>query len=448
MDFDKDTIYAPSTPSGGAISVIRISGRDAHAVLNGVFSGDAAKMQPGMLTHGRVIKQGRDADDVMAVKFTAPKSYTGEDMAEIHCHGGRVSIAGVLQALAKTGARIAQPGEFTKRAFLNGKMDLSAAGAVMELIEATSSAGASAALRQLEGGLFERISAVQKLLTDALSIIEAGIEYPEEDIEADIKRDALPLLTDALARIRKTADTFESGRMLREGYNVVIAGKPNVGKSSLFNMLLEKERAIVTAMPGTTRDTVDDTFIKNGVLIRLMDTAGIRHGQDEAEHIGIERARAAAGKADLTLFVLDGSEGITNEDMHVFESLGTNTVVLINKSDLEQKITPEQVQEKLGRKAISVCAVSGKGADEVLGAIDPPEIMETQDVVITNERHASILGHAKTSLENAMEAFDEADLDCVTIDIKEAWDALGEITGVTVTQEIIDNIFDKFCLGK
>ena len=448
MDFDKDTIYAPSTPSGGAISVIRISGKDAHAVLERVFSGSVKTMEHARLTHGRVIKQGRDADDVMAVKFCAPRSYTGEDMAEIHCHGGRVSIAGVLQALSKTGARIAQPGEFTKRAFLNGKMDLSAAGAVMELIEATSSAGASAALRQLEGGLFDRISAVQRLLTDALSVIEAGIEYPEEDIEADIKRDAMPRLKDALEKIERMAATFESGRMLREGYNVVIAGRPNVGKSSLFNMLLEKERAIVTAMPGTTRDTVDDTFFKNGVLIRLMDTAGIRHGQDEVEHIGIERAKDAASKADLTLFVIDGSQGITDEDIHVFEALGQNTLVLINKSDLPQKITQEQARKELGRKVISVCAISGRGADEILDAIQPPDIGDTEDVVITNERHAMILGHAKKALKSAIGAFDEADLDCVTIDIKEAWDALGEITGVTVTQEIIDNIFDKFCLGK
>lgn len=448
MSFEKDTIYAPASPSGGAISVIRISGEKAHDVLDSVFSGDVQKIEHAKLTHGQVIKQGKPADDVMAVRFIAPRSYTGEHMAEIHCHGGRVSIAGVLNALAETGARLAQPGEFTKRAFLNGKMDLSAAGAVMELIEANSAAGARAALKQLGGGLFDRISDVQGLLTDALSIIEAGIEYPEEDIEADIKRDALPLLETGLVKIRKIADTFGSGRLLREGYNVVIAGRPNVGKSSLFNMLLEKERAIVTSAPGTTRDTVDDTFFVNGVLIRLMDTAGIRRGKDEAEHIGIERAKKAARKADLTLFVIDGAEGVTEEDKKVFSKLGENTVVLVNKSDLPQKMSIEEIEELFGRKTLGVSAMSGKGAREILECIQPPEIAETGDVVITTERHALILEHAENSLRSAIEAFDMADLDCVTIDIKEAWDALGEITGVTVTQEIINNIFDKFCLGK
>lgn len=448
MSFEKDTIYAPASPSGGAISVIRVSGEKAHDVLDSVFSGNAKAMDHAKLTHGQVIKQGKPADDVMAVRFIAPRSYTGEHMAEIHCHGGRVSIAGVLNALAETGARLAQPGEFTKRAFLNGKMDLSAAGAVMELIEANSAAGARAALKQLGGGLFDKISDVQGLLTDALTIIEAGIEYPEEDIEADIKRDALPLLQSGLVKIRKIADTFASGRLLREGYNVVIAGRPNVGKSSLFNMLLEKERAIVTSAPGTTRDTVDDTFFVNGVLIRLMDTAGIRRGKDEAEHIGIERAKKAARKADLTLFVIDGAQGVTEEDKKVFGKLGKNTVVLVNKSDLPQKMSIEEIKKLFKRKTLGVSAMSGRGADKILACIQPPELAETEDVVITNERHALILEHAENSLRSAIEAFDMADLDCVTIDIKEAWDALGEITGVTVTQEIINNIFDKFCLGK
>jgi tRNA modification GTPase len=447
MSFEKDTIYAPASPSGGAICVIRISGENAHEVLGRVFN-CADKLEHARLTHGQVVKNGRAADDVMAVKFDAPNSYTGEHMAEIHSHGGRVSVAGVLQALSEAGARIAQPGEFTKRAFLNGKMDLSAAGAVMELIEANSAAGASAALRQLSGGLFDKISAVQSKLTDALAIIEAGIEYPEDDIEADIRRDALPLMESALGQISKIADTFSSGRLLREGYNVVIAGRPNVGKSSLFNLLLEKERAIVTSTPGTTRDTVDDTFVIGGVLIRLMDTAGIRKGRDEAEHIGIERAKTAAKQADMTLFVIDGSVGVTDEDKKVFDRLGENTVVLVNKSDLPQKDTIAQIERIFKKNTLSVCAISGKGADEVLACIEPPEICETQDVVITNERHARILEHAKASLQSGIAAFETADLDCVTIDIKEAWDALGEITGVTVTQEIIDNIFDKFCLGK
>lgn len=448
MSYDQDTIYAPSTPSGGAISIIRISGKNAHTVLDTVFSRDVEKMEHAKIVHGHIEHDGKRIDDVMAVRFDMPRSYTGEHMAEIHCHGGRVSMSGVLGALSKSGARMAEPGEFTKRAFLAGKMDLSAAGAVMELIEATSSAGASAALRQLSGGLFDKIIAVQSKLTDVLAIIEAGIEYPEDDIEADIKRDALPLLQQSIKEIERIENTFASGRMLREGYNVVIAGRPNVGKSSLFNMLLDKDRAIVTNIPGTTRDSVDDTIIKHGVLIRLIDTAGIRQGKDEAEQIGIERAKNAAQTADMSLFVIDGSVGITDKDKEVFETLGENAVTIVNKSDLPQKATMEQVKDAFGKTVIEACALSGKGRDEILAEVQPPDVSDAEDVVITNERHARILGDARQSLTMAMDAFDMVDLNCVTIDIKDAWDSLGEITGVTVTEEIINNIFDKFCLGK
>ena len=279
MEHDKDTIYAPASPSGGAISVIRISGKDAHAALDTVFSRSTEDMPHATLMHGSIKYNDKTVDDVMAVLFFAPNSYTGEDMAEVHCHGGRVSMAGVMSALGMSGARMAAPGEFTKRAFLAGKMDLSAAGAVMELIEAHSTAGASAALRQLSGGLFDKITAVQSKLTDAMAIIEAGIEYPEDDIEADIRRDAMPLIFEAKEELGRIADTFASGRILTEGYSVVIAGRPNVGKSSLFNMLLDKDRAIVTHIAGTTRDAVDDTIIRHGVPIRLIDTSGYTAGE-------------------------------------------------------------------------------------------------------------------------------------------------------------------------
>jgi len=448
MKHEEDTIYASASPSGGAIAVIRISGKDAHAVLDAVFSRDVADMPHAMLVHGRIIYKGKAVDDVMAAKFCAPRSYTGENMAEVHCHGGRVTMAGVMGALGMVGARMAAPGEFTKRAFLAGKMDLSAAGAVMELIEAHSTAGASAALRQLSGGLFQKITAVQSKLTDALAIIEAGIEYPEDDIEADIRRDALPLIDAAKEKVKRIADTFASGRMLIEGYSVAIAGRPNVGKSSLFNMLLDKERAIVTHIAGTTRDAVDDTIIRHGVPIRLIDTAGIRKGEDEVERIGIDRAHAAAKDADLVLFVIDGSIGVTDEDREVYAVLGDNVIVVVNKCDLPQKVTPKQAEAEFGRKAVAACAISGRGRDDILTQIHPPEVSEAADVVITNARHAGILGAAAESLEAAAGAFDTADLDCVTIDIKEAWDRLGEITGVTVTEEIINQIFDTFCLGK
>ncbi|MDD5017036.1 MAG: tRNA uridine-5-carboxymethylaminomethyl(34) synthesis GTPase MnmE [Eubacteriales bacterium] len=448
MEHEKETIYAPATPGGGAISVIRISGRDAHRVMNEVFFCHVKKMAHAKLYHGQIRYRDKLIDDVMAVIFDAPRSYTGEDMAEIHCHGGRVGMSGVLAALSQCGARIAEPGEFTKRAYLSGKMDLSAAGAVMELIEATSSAGANAALRQLSGGLYEKITAIQSALTDALAIISAGIEYPEDDIEADIRRDAMPLITFAKAETEKIADTFKSGRMLRDGYSVVIIGRPNVGKSSLFNMLLSKERAIVTHIPGTTRDAVDDIIIKHGVPVRLVDTAGMRRGADEVEKIGIARAKDAVKNADMVLFVIDRSAGVTGADKEIFGALGGSVIVVLNKSDLPPKVSLREAEEIFGKKAVEVCAISGMGREALLKMIDPPDIGDSEDVVITNERHLNILKAADESLDMAIGAFDTADLDCVDVDLKDAWDRLGEITGLTVTEEIIDQIFDKFCLGK
>lgn len=446
MERDNDTIFAPSTPAGGAIAVIRISGGGAHSVLDAVFTG--GENGHAKLCHGYIELGGRRIDEVMAVRFYAPKSYTGEDMAEIHCHGGQITVSGIMRVISECGARLAEPGEFTKRAFLAGKMDLSAAGAVMELIGASSAAGAGAALRQLSGGLFGRITAIQQRLTDALAIIEAGIDYPEDDVEADIKRDALPLIIKAKDEIGALARTFGSGRMLLNGFTVAITGRPNVGKSSLFNMLLGKDRAIVTHIPGTTRDAVDDLFIKDGVLIRLIDTAGIREGADEVEHIGIARAKEAAKEADLALFVIDASEGITEEDREIYSSLKEDTIIVLNKSDLPDKTSPEAIKKVFGREAVIVSALKGQGREKILSLIKPPVMVDTADVVITNERHFNILGSAYGSLVTAIDAFETADLDCVTVDLKEAWSSLGEITGVTVTEEIIDSIFEKFCLGK
>lgn len=444
---ENDTIYAPATPSGGAIAVVRISGPNAHHVLDAVFSGKT-QMQHARLYRGYIEDETGRLDDVMVACFYAPRSFTGESMVEIYAHGGRVTLSRVLTALAKNGARLAAPGEFTQRAFLAGKMDLSAAGAVMELIGANSAAAADAALRQLSGGLFEKVSAIQRKLTDALSIIEAGIEYPEEDIEADIQRDAMPFINSARQSAQRLAETFESGRMLRSGFCVAIVGRPNVGKSSLFNMLIDKERAIVTAVPGTTRDAVDDVIIKDGFPVRIVDTAGIRQDADEVEKIGIARAQSEAKDANLTLFVIDRSAGITPEDRDVWSALQAKRLAVLNKCDLEAKVTLEQARQTLGCPCIEASAVTGQGREAVLDAIELPEFGDADDVVVTNERHWQLLNTAAESLEAAKSAFDTADLDCVTIDIKEAWDALGGITGVTATEEIINNIFDTFCLGK
>jgi len=448
MGRDEDTIFAPSTPGGGAISVIRISGNDAHRVLDSVFKRTSKEKEHARLYHGFLEHAGMRVDEVMAVYFYAPRSYTGEDMGEIHCHGSRMGLLAAMRALSENGARLADPGEFTKRAYLAGKMDLSAAGAVMDLINASSEAGANAALKQLSGGLFDKITSIQERITDALAIIEAGIEYPEEDLEADIRKDALPLIISAKEDIKKLAATFESGRMLIEGYSVVIAGRPNVGKSSLFNMLLGKDRAIVTHIPGTTRDSLDDRLMLDGALVRLVDTAGMRESSDAVERLGVARTEEALKSADLVLFVTDASEGVTEADREIFRGLGKNVIIVQNKCDLGAKAGAGEIKSEFGAEPIFTSALTGEGRETLLKKISPPAYSEAEDVVITNERHYGILDAARKSLDSAIGAFDTADLDCVTIDIKEAWDKLGEITGVTATAEIINEIFDKFCLGK
>jgi tRNA modification GTPase len=444
---DNDTIYAPATPAGGALAAVRISGAQAHRVLGAVFSG-AEHMAHAAMRHGFIEYGGRRIDDAMAVKYEAPRSYTGEPMAELFCHGGRAVLSGVLDALGAAGARLAEPGEFTRRAFENGKMDLSAAGAVMELIGASSQAAADAALKQLSGGLAARVTAMQQLLTDALAIIEAGIEYPEEDIEADVKRDALPRVLKARKEAAALAESFSAGRVLKEGWNVAIAGRPNVGKSSLFNALLGSPRAIVTAEPGTTRDTVDARIMQGGALLRLVDTAGLRDAEDEAERIGVARARQAAAEADVTLFVIDGSAGLLSEDKAAFSAIPENAVIAVNKCDLPLKLSAVEAASLLGREAMEASALTGQGLDALRARIAPPPLSGETDVVVTNERHARCLSAAAESLEAAATAFDTADLDCVTVDVREAWQRLGEITGVTATEAIIDEVFDTFCLGK
>lgn len=449
---ESDTIFAPATPSGGAIAVIRLSGSGAHRALGAVFSGGAdmthVHMTHAKMRHGYIEQDGKRLDEVMAVCFFAPRSYTGEDMAEIYAHGGQVSMARVMAALAAQGARLAQPGEFTRRAFEAGKMDLSAASAVMELIGSTSAAAADAAMRQLAGGLFEKITQLQKLLTDALAIIEAGIEYPEEDIGANARHDALPLITKAREGAQRLARTFEAGRLLRNGGSVAIVGRPNVGKSSLFNMLLGYDRAIVTAAPGTTRDAVEDVLLCGGVPVRLIDTAGQRETQDEAERIGVERAQSAARGADIKLMVTDRSAGVTDEDKRLFAALGGDVAVVLNKCDLEPAVTARQAKEAFGCDVFEVCALNGQGFPALLARIRPPVRGDADDVTVTSERHRDSLCAAAQSLKAAQDAFDTADLDCVCIDTREAWDRLGEITGHTAADEIINTIFDTFCLGK
>ncbi|MDD4311314.1 MAG: tRNA uridine-5-carboxymethylaminomethyl(34) synthesis GTPase MnmE [Eubacteriales bacterium] len=433
----EDTIYAPSSAIGGAIAIIRISGTKAEQT-KALFDRDPTQ-RPRELVHARLRKNGELIDDCMAVYFPAPNSYTGEDMIELNVHGGMQTVQRVLGALATLGFRPAECGEFTKRAFLNGKMDLSAAEAVMDVINADAEQSLKSALAQLQGSVKREIASVETLLLDALSGIDAAIDYPDE-AEADTL-EALPeSLTSAIARVDAMINQARRGRVLRDGLRVAIVGRPNVGKSSLMNALLGNDRAIVTAIAGTTRDIIDEKVSMDGVPVRLIDTAGIREANDEAEKIGVDRARDAIKGADVVCLVLDGSVRLTNEDEALLQQTsGSTRIVLLNKCDLPQECEYKQ-------DAIRVSAKTGEGLAELqqnILALAAPE--RADGTIITNERHIRALELALNALRDATTA-DE--LDCAATDVKNALHHLGSITGTDVDTTVIDRIFKRFCVGK
>ncbi len=433
----EDTIYAPSSAIGGAIAIIRVSGNEAKRARE-LLDRDPTRT-PRELSHARLFFRGELLDDCMAVFFPEPHSYTGEDMVELNVHGGMQTVQRVLGALASLGFRPADAGEFTKRAFLNGKMDLSAAEAVMDVINADAEQSLKSALAQLQGSIKREITSVEDLLTDALSGIDAAIDYPDE-AEADTL-EALPeSLTMAIARVDAMIAKARRGRVLRDGLQVAIVGRPNVGKSSLMNAMLGVDRAIVTAVAGTTRDIIDEKLSMDGVPVRLIDTAGIREANDEAEKIGVDRARETLRQADVVCLVLDASMPMTEQDKLLLQETQQGArIVLLNKCDLPQK------NEYVG-KAIPVSAKTGEGLRELQDAILALAAPERADgSTITNERHIRALELALVSLRDATTA-DE--LDCAATDVKNALHHLGSITGTDVDASVIDRVFERFCVGK
>ena len=430
-----DTVFAPSSAIGGAIAVIRVSGDRTQAIAEKLLNKPVSD-RPNLLRHVRILRDGQTIDDCMAVYFRAPHSYTGEDMLELHCHGGMTTVRCVLSALSEAGGVPAGPGEFTRRAFLNGKMDLSEAEAVMDVINAQTETSLKSALEQLSGSVSRRVRAVEEQLLNARSSIEAAIDYPDEAEES-----AYASLPAALREAGETlAALIEEGRkarVLRDGLKLVILGRPNVGKSSLLNALLGEDRAIVTAAAGTTRDVLDERLSIGGVPVRLIDTAGVREASDEAERIGVDRAKRALETADVVLLVLDGSEELTPEDEALFkETEGKTRVVIANKCDLGKRISD----------ALPLSCKTGEGLTELkrqIETIAKPAAQST--AAITNERHLSALEHA---LEAVRHAEGQTEPDCIATDLSEALHALGSITGTDVDAEVIDRIFAHFCVGK
>ncbi len=447
---NQETIVAISTgSSSGAISIVRMSGSKAVFIADQIFKTKKdlkpSDLTPRMLTLGEV-KTAAFSEQAMVVVFKAPHTYTGEDLVEFQCHGGTQIANGIMKECIARGARIATNGEFTKRAFLNGKMTLSSAEGMIDMITAESDAEVRAGFKLLSGNLSKFAFDSADELTDILSEIEVSFDYPEETIEYITKatvKERLQKLSNDIAEILKTA---KAGSLIKSGINVLIVGRPNVGKSSLLNFLLQKERAIVTDVAGTTRDTIEDSFLLDDVKVNLIDTAGIHDTADKVEKIGVDKAKNLIKQADIVLFLVDSSRKISKEDEEIYDSIqDSKYIVLKTKSDLETK------NDKQFENEILISTETGSGIDELKAKIlELTQIssIPSDSVVITNERHKSALQRAKEAIDSAVENISEDTLDLVSIDIKSAYSAIGEITGNTSSEEIIDAIFKKFCLGK
>ena len=448
-----DTIAAVATAKGaGGIAIVRISGPDAEKILKQVFipASLACEFKSHLLMYGRAVNaEGESLDEVMAVLMRAPRTYTREDVAEIQCHGGGVSAQAVLSRILECGARMALPGEFTRRAFMNGRIDLSKAEAVMQLIGANSQAAARASVRQLEGGVSGFVREVSDKLTDVLALIEASTDFPDEVEEEAASVQITGDLNAIISSIEKKCDQ-RGARLLREGASIVLAGRPNVGKSSMLNALLNQERAIVTAIPGTTRDVLTERIIIGGISAEISDTAGRRDTDDPVEKIGVDRARRAAESADIVLIVLDASQELDEEDISLVKSADERCIVCLNKQDLDSVVTPECIYSCTDAKVMLISAESGMGIEELMAEMASRiAVSEENDGQLVQQRHLELARSAAEHLKNAVSAIEMGlPLDTTAIDLKEALSDLGEITGINATEEVIDRVFANFCVGK
>lgn len=451
-----DTIAAVATPLAvGGIAVIRISGESALKIADKVFSpvsGKPLQEKKGYTAaYGTLHSQGKVLDDGVALVFRAPKSYTGENAVELSCHGGVYAARAVLRAVLDAGASLAEPGEFTKRAFLNGKLSLSQAEAVADLIEARSAQALDAAHAQADGALTRRIQQLRDLLLNLAGHLSAWVDYPEEDIpqleEASLEKS----LREGLADLDGLLATFDTGRLLREGINTVIAGKPNVGKSTLMNLLAGCPRSIVTEIPGTTRDVVEETVLLDELILRLSDTAGIRFTADPVEKLGVERARSRLETAELILAVFDGSTPLEEEDFELLDLLkGKPAVAIVNKSDLAQRIQLDVLQSKI--ETVLLSAREGEGLEPLKKAIREKLGMLNLDPaggLLATERQRSCALSARENLREALAALESGlTLDAVTISLESSLDALRELDGERVTDQVVSQVFSHFCVGK
>lgn len=461
MEFD--TIAAISTPMGeGAIAIVRLSGDQSIEIADKLFRGVGGKRIKDAASHtihyGHIIdpKTNEIAEEVMVSVMKGPKTFTKEDVVEINCHGGLVSVNRVLKLVLSNGARLAEPGEFTKRAFLNGRIDLSQAEAVMDLIRAKTDRAMNVALGQMEGRLSKLIKKLRQEILEILAHVEVNIDYPEyDDVEEITHKMLLEKAQYVREEIQKLLRTSEQGKILREGLSTVIVGRPNVGKSSLLNSLVHENKAIVTDIPGTTRDVIEEYVNVRGVPLRLLDTAGIRETEDIVERIGVERSRQVLKEADLILLVLNYSDDLTQEDENLFKAVeGMDVIVIVNKTDLPQKIDMEKVNELAkDHKIVTTSLLEDRGVDELEEAIASMFFegsIEAGDMTyVSNSRHIALLHQALNSIEEAIREVEMGTpIDIVQIDLTKTWELLGEIIGDSVHESLIDQLFSQFCLGK
>ncbi|HEK9107115.1 tRNA uridine-5-carboxymethylaminomethyl(34) synthesis GTPase MnmE [Streptococcus equi] len=451
-----DTIAAISTPLGeGAIGIVRLSGTKALDIARSIFKGkDLTTVASHTLNYGHIIKPstGEVIDEVMVSVMLAPKTFTREDVIEINTHGGIAVTNDILQLLIKQGARMAEPGEFTKRAFLNGRIDLTQAEAVMDLIRAKTDKAMSIAIKQLDGSLSQLISDTRQEILNTLAQVEVNIDYPEYD---DVEEMTTALLRDKTqefqALLEQLLRTAKRGKILREGLSTAIIGRPNVGKSSLLNTLLREDKAIVTDIAGTTRDVIEEYVNIKGIPLKLVDTAGIRETDDLVEQIGVERSKKALQEADLVLLVLNASEKLTEQDKALLAlSQNSNRIILLNKTDLEQVIEKDQLPEE----AIPISVLQNQNIDQIEDRInqlffDHTGLIEQDATYLSNARHISLIEQAVQSLEAVNEGLALGmPVDLLQIDLTRAWEILGEITGDAAPDELITQLFSQFCLGK
>lgn len=451
----EDTIAAIATPLGvGGVGVIRISGAQSIRILEKIITDFPQEVKPQRVYHGWVASNGKPIDEVLYYCMKAPHSYTGEDVAEINCHGGIAILQSILQLIVGVGARVAEKGEFTKRAFLNKKIDLAQAESVLDLISAPTDKSAGYALNQLEGKLSKIALNIRKKLIDLLAKIEAALDFPD-DIQGLPSEQLGRELMDHNNEIDNLLSTSLKGKIYREGLATVIIGKPNVGKSSLLNAMLGEERAIVTDLPGTTRDTIEEMLNINGIPLRIIDTAGIRHPKDKAEEFGVERTEKEIEAADFLIMVMDGSRELEDLDkMVVLKGKGKKGVVVINKADLGRTLKEQDLRKLTnGFKIFETSAVKGQGVKGLIEGIFESlrafDSLGGKTAVAINSRHRECLLRSREGLLRAAESCRiNAPLDCVTIDLKEAIIALGEISGELVSEEVLNAIFEQFCVGK